>query len=91
VLLIGGVTRTPLVQCLLRDELGIEPQAWINPDTVVAQGAAIEAAAMSRARVSPALVDITPHSIGVGALDAFLCLRNHILVRRNTPLPSTAS
>jgi molecular chaperone DnaK len=91
VLLVGGVTRTPLVQRLLREELGIEPQAWINPDTVVAQGAAIEAAAMAGERVSAALVDITPHSIGVGALDAFLRLRNHILVRRNTPLPSTAS
>lgn len=91
VLLVGGVTRTPLVQQLLRKELGIEPQAWINPDTVVAQGAAVEAAALAGERVAAALVDITPHSIGVGAMDPFMRLRNHILVRRNTPLPCTAS
>ena len=91
VLLVGGVTRTPLVQRALRQELGIEPQAWINPDTVVAQGAAIEAAALSGERVAAAVVDITPHSIGVGVLDPLYRLRNHILIRRNTPLPCAAS
>ena len=91
VLLVGGVTRTPLVQRRLREELRIEPQAWINPDTVVAQGAAVEAAALSGQQVAAAVVDITPHSLGVGALDAFHRLRNHILTRRNTPLPCSAS
>ncbi|MBA3846139.1 MAG: Hsp70 family protein [Planctomycetes bacterium] len=91
VLMVGGVCRTPLVQNRLREALGLEPQAWINPDTVVAQGAAIEAAAMAGEHIAAAMVDITPHSLGVGALGADAQLRNCILIRRNSPLPCSAS
>jgi molecular chaperone DnaK len=89
VLLVGGVTRTPLVQARLRQALDLEPQAWINPDTVVAQGAAIEAAALAGEAVATALVDITPHSLGIGVMEDDY--RNCILIRRNTPLPCSVS
>lgn len=90
VLLVGGVTRTPLVQRRLREALGLEPQAWIDPDTVVAQGAAVEAAALAGEQVAAAMVDITPHSLGVAALGEDDELENVVLIRRNTPLPCSA-
>ncbi len=91
VLLVGGVTRTPLVQQRLREALALEPQAWIDPDTVVAQGAAVEAAALSGAPIAAAMVDITPHSLGVGAVNADGDYENFFLIRRNTPLPCSAN
>ncbi len=91
VLLVGGVTRMPLVAQLLRSELQLEPQAWINPDTVVAQGAAIEAATLCGAKLGAVMVDITPHTLGVGALTFGDVVEVVPLIRRNTPLPSQAS
>jgi molecular chaperone DnaK (HSP70) len=91
VLLVGGVTRTPLVQLRLGQALGLEAQAWINPDTVVAQGAAVEAAALAGEAVATALVDITPHSLGLGVLEDGYDYRNCILIHRNTPLPCSVS
>ena len=90
VLLVGGATRTPLVGQRLRAEFGIEPQTWINPDTVVAQGAAVEAASLAGEHVGSVMVDVTPHSLGVGAVtpEGF---RNIHLVHRNSPLPCVAS
>ena len=91
VLLVGGVTRTPLVQQRLREALALEPQAWIDPDTVVAQGAAIEAAALAGEQIAAAMVDITPHSLGVGAMSGEDEYINVVLIRRNTPLPCSAN
>ncbi len=91
VLLVGGVTRTPLVQAALAQELGLHPQAWINPDTVVAQGAAIEAAALTGRRLGAMMVDVTPHSLGVAAMGADGMLSIVPLIHRNTPLPAQAS
>ena len=91
VLLVGGVTRTPLVQARLAAELGVQPQAWINPDTVVAQGAAIEAAALAGRRLGAVMVDVTPHSLGIAAMSIDGILRISHLIHRNTPLPAQAS
>jgi molecular chaperone DnaK len=91
VLLVGGVTRTPLVQAMLAAELGVQPQAWINPDTVVAQGAAIEAAALAGRRLGAVMVDVTPHSLGVAAVSYDGTLHVVPLIHRNTPLPAQAS
>lgn len=91
VLLVGGVTRTPVVQSRLAAELGVQPQAWINPDTVVAQGAAIEAAAMAGRRLGAVMVDVTPHSLGIAAMGADGLLQVARLIHRNTPLPAQAS
>lgn len=91
VLLVGGVTRTPLVQAALAKELGVQPQAWINPDTVVAQGAAIEAAALAGRRLGAIMVDVTPHSLGVAAMSHDGTMHVVPLIHRNTPLPAQAS
>ncbi len=87
VILVGGATRTPLVAELLRQRLGIEPQGWLDPDRVVARGAAVEAAALAGVSVGSEMVDITPHSLGTVVRGQDECLYNHILIRRNTPLP----
>ncbi len=90
VLLVGGATRMPLVSQLIEAELGIAPQAWIDPDTVVARGAAIEAAVLTGTQVGVVMADITPHSLGVEVM-SFHGMENQILIRRNTPLPAVAS
>jgi molecular chaperone DnaK len=90
VILVGGSTFIPLVGHMLEHELHITPQAWLNPSTVVAMGAAVEAAKLSGLAIGPMMVDITPHSLGIECLtDHGLC--TSILIRRNTPLPHTAS
>src|SRR3990167_751560 len=61
VILVGGSTYIPLVSQLLEQELGITPQAWLNPETVVAQGAAIEAASLKGESLGTILLDVTPH------------------------------
>lgn len=91
VLLVGGVTRMPLVSNLLRQELNLEPQTWINPDTVVAQGAAIEAATLVGAKFGAVMVDITPHTLGIGARNVDYVYEVVPLIHRNTPLPCIAS
>jgi molecular chaperone DnaK len=91
VILVGGATCTPLVSQMLEEELQITPQAWIDPSTVVAIGAGIEAAQLSGQPLGPRLIDITPHSLGIECLDDFSTPRNYILIRRNTPLPCSNS
>lgn len=91
VIFVGGSTYIPLVAEYLEKELSIVPQAWIDPATVVAIGAAIEAAQLSGQKIGPMMVDVTPHSLGVECLDMNDNPINHILIRRNSPLPSIAS
>lgn len=91
VILVGGMTQMPLVSQMLEQELHITPQAWIDPSTVVARGAAIEAASLAGQSIAPYMVDITPHSLGTGCLDINDHLYNHILIRRNSIIPCTAS
>lgn len=91
VILVGGSTYIPLISEYLERELKITPQATLNPSLVVAMGAAVEAANLEGKRVGPMMVDITPHSLGIDCLNAEFDLVNHILIRRNTPLPYTAS
>ncbi len=90
VILVGGSTYIPLVGHMLERELLITPQAWLNPSTVVAIGAAVEAAKLSGLPIGPMMVDITPHSLGIECLGDNGVF-NNILIRRNTPLPHTAS
>lgn len=91
VILVGGSTYIPLVSQMLETELKIAPQAWINPTTVVAIGAAIEAATLSGISIGPHMVDITPHSLGTDCLNEYGQVFNKILIRRNTPLPVVTS
>lgn len=91
VILVGGSTYIPLISEYLQNELCITPQSTLSPSLVVAMGAAVESANLEGKRIGPMMVDITPHSLGVDCLDEHYNLVNHILIRRNTPLPFTAS
>jgi molecular chaperone DnaK len=92
VMLVGGATRTPLVQALLEDRLGIEPRHEINPDLVVAMGAAIQGAALAGYPAPAILIDISAHTYSlIAAHDTMFgdVLRCVPLIRRGTPLPVT--
>jgi molecular chaperone DnaK len=92
VMLVGGATRTPLVQRLLQARLGLEPRFEINPDLIVAMGAAIQGGVLAGQKRAAVLVDITPHTFSTEAvvMDEFLD-RTHCvpIIRRNTPLPAS--
>ncbi len=93
IMLVGGVTRTPIVQELLLRTLGMEPRHEINPDLVVAMGAAIQGATLAGQPAPAILVDISAHTYSVLAVvggdfmgDLLGCCP---VVRRGTPLPVT--
>jgi len=93
IMLVGGSTRTPAVQDLLMRTLGMEPRHEINPDLVVAMGAAIQGATLAGQPAPAILVDISAHTYSVLAVvseDMFgESLRCCPLIRRGTPLPVT--
>jgi molecular chaperone DnaK len=95
VLLVGGATRTPLVQQRLERELGMQPRAEVDPDLCVAAGAAIQAAVIAGRQVSGVLVDVTPYTFGTSAwadLNGEPYPYTFIpLIRKNTPIPVTKS
>ncbi len=95
VLLVGGVTRTPLVQELLEKELGQAPRAAIDPDLCVALGAAVQAGMLAGETVKSVLVDITPYTFGtsyVGELnDSVYPFVFAPIIKKNTPLPASKS
>jgi molecular chaperone DnaK len=95
VLLVGGATRTPLVQQRLEQELGMQPRAEVDPDLCVAAGAAIQAAVIAGRQVSGVLVDVTPYTFGTSAwadLEGEPYPYTFIpLIRKNTPIPVTKS
>jgi molecular chaperone DnaK len=93
VLLVGGATRMPAVWELVSSYTGLEPDVEINPDEVVALGAAVQAAIIAGQPVHSILVDVTPYSLGIEAAaqiggqiipDIF-----SVLIRRNTTIPVT--
>jgi molecular chaperone DnaK len=93
VVLVGGATRTPLVHRLLQDRLGRPVHAEVEPDLAVAMGAAVQGALIAGMEVGPVLVDITPHTLGISAIDELNGLPSiHAfapIIERNTPLPAT--
>src|SRR5207248_970656 len=98
VVLVGGSTRTPLVSRLLEERLGQLPHREVNPDLIVAMGAALQGAIIAGEDVGSVLVDVTPHSLGIKCLDEspgsfgmpFL-YRFAPIIDRNTPLPASRS
>src|SRR5574344_625041 len=68
VLLVGGSTRIPAVQELVRRELGKEPNKSVNPDEVVAMGAAIQGGVLTGDVKDVLLLDVTPLSLGIETL-----------------------
>ncbi len=95
VMLVGGATRTPAVHQLLHAKLGIEPRHEIDPDLVVAMGAAIQGAALAGQPAPAILVDISAHTYSVTADTGHGFLGPELicvpLIRRGTPLPVTKS
>jgi len=86
-LLVGGATRTPAVQELLRRHMQVEPSHEINPDLIVAMGAAIQGAALAGQPTPAVLVDITAHTYSTEALSHYevVCVP---IIRRGTALPA---
>ena len=83
VILVGGATRMPAVQNLVRRLLGKEPNQSVNPDEVVAIGAAIQAGVLTGEVRDVVLLDVTPLSLGVETLGGVM----HKLIPRNTTIP----
>ncbi len=83
VVLVGGSTRIPLVQQKIKDFFGKEPHKGVNPDEVVAVGAAIQAGVLSGEIKEILLVDVTPLSLGVETYGGVMT----VLIPRNTPIP----
>jgi len=87
VILVGGQSRTPAVQALVRDLFGQAPCRGVNPDEVVAVGAAIQAAALAGQVDNVLLLDVTPLTLGVETHGGAVAP----LVRANTTIPTTCS
>ncbi|RLJ71124.1 molecular chaperone DnaK [Hydrogenivirga caldilitoris] len=83
VVLVGGSTRIPLVQQRIKEFFGKEPHKGVNPDEVVAVGAAIQAGVLSGEVKEILLVDVTPLSLGVETYGGVMTT----LIPRNTPIP----
>jgi molecular chaperone DnaK len=84
VVLVGGMTRMPRVQQIVRDLFGKDPHKGVNPDEVVAVGAAIQAGVLAGEVKDLLLLDVTPLSLGIETLGGVLTT----LIPRNTTIPT---
>lgn len=87
VILVGGSTRIPMVQELIKKELGKEPNKSVNPDEVVAMGAAIQGGVLTGDVNDIVLLDVTPLSLGIETLGNVMTK----LIDRNTTIPTSKS
>jgi molecular chaperone DnaK len=87
VILVGGSTRIPRVQQLVKEFFGKEPNKSVNPDEVVALGAAIQGGVLSGSVTDVLLLDVTPLSLGIETLGGVMTK----LIERNTTIPTRKS
>ena len=87
VILVGGSTRIPYIQELVKKELGQEPSKEVNPDEVVAMGAAIQGGVLTGEVDDLVLLDVTPLSLGIETLGNVMT----VLIPRNTTIPTSKS
>jgi molecular chaperone DnaK len=87
VILVGGSTRMPIIQELVKSITGKDPHRGVNPDEVVAVGAAIQAGVLKGEVKDVLLLDVTPLSLGIMVEGE----RNNVLIERNTTIPTAKS
>jgi len=87
VILVGGSTRIPYIQELVKKELGQEPNKSVNPDEVVAMGAAVQGGVLTGEVEDIVLLDVTPLSLGLETLGNVMT----VLIPRNTTIPTSKS
>lgn len=87
VILVGGSTRIPAVQEAIKKEIGKEPHKGVNPDEVVAMGAAIQGGVISGDVKDVVLLDVTPLSLGIETMGGVFTK----LIERNTTIPTSKS
>jgi molecular chaperone DnaK len=86
VMLVGGMTRVPLIRKLVQQFFGRTPVSGVNPDEAVALGAAVHAAELSSRQGTTVLIDVATHTLSVGVLGGTV----RKLLARNTPVPAVA-
>ncbi len=87
VIFVGGSTRIPMVTDLVKNELGKEPSKGVNPDEVVAMGAAIQGGVLTGEVNDIVLLDVTPLSLGIETMGSVMT----VLIPRNTTIPTSKS
>jgi len=87
IIFVGGSTRIPMVFDLVKNELGKEPSLEVNPDEVVAMGAAIQGGVLTGEVNDIVLLDVTPLSLGIETLGGVMT----VLIPRNTTIPTSKS
>ncbi len=87
VLLVGGATRMPMIKKAVRDLFGQPPYDALDPDEVVALGAAVQADVLAGRQKEVLLLDVTPLSLGIETMGELM----DVLIPRNTPIPTSAA